>query len=109
MQYKDRHFRPFLFNTIGLDIHFHIIELEGKIVRFEVHDCSGDKNMESLVPNFVRNSSAAILVYDITCKDSFNEMKNWKTLVQETSDVNTLFLLAGNKVDQKDQRMVSVT
>ena len=109
MQYKDRHFLPSHDATIGLDIHSFTIALQGKFLRFEARDCSGDEDLKSLVPNFARKSSAAILVYDITNEDSFNEMKNWKTFVQKTSGVNTLFLLTGNKLDEKDKRMVSMT
>ena len=64
-------------------------EFEGKAIKFEIWDTAGQEQYRSLTKIFYKDAAAAILVYDITRKDSFFELKNyWYDQVKETAPKN---------------------
>ena len=64
-------------------------EFGGKAIKFEIWDTAGQEQYRSLTKIFYKDAAAAILVYDITRKDSFLELKNyWYDQVKETAPKN---------------------
>ncbi len=62
----------------GANFISHILEVEkNQYVKFEIWDTAGEEKYRSLAGVFYKNVSACILVYDITSKPSFNELKNY--------------------------------
>lgn len=55
---------------------------------------------------YYRGAAAAIVVYDITKKDSFNGAKSWVKELQRRGDPNVVIALAGNKADMDSKRKV---
>ena len=53
------------------------IEVRGTPMKFEIWATAGQEKFRSLVRNYYNGSKAAILVYDITDRDSFNEVVNY--------------------------------
>ena len=53
------------------------IEVRGTPMKLEIWDTAGQEKFRSLVRNYYNGSKAAILVYDITDRDSFNEVVNY--------------------------------
>ena len=60
----------------------------------------------SLAPMYYRGAAAAIVVYDITNKESFNGAKSWVKELQRRGDPNVVIALAGNKADLQNKRKV---
>ena len=60
----------------------------------------------SLAPMYYRGAAAAIVVYDITNKESFNGAKSWVKELQRRGDPNVIIALAGNKADLQNKRRV---
>ena len=61
----------------------------------------------SLAPMYYRGAAAAIIVYDVTNKDSFTGAKTWVKELQRRGDANCVIALAGNKADLVGQRKVN--
>jgi small GTP-binding protein len=61
----------------------------------------------SLAPMYYRGAAAAIVVFDVTNKDSFSGAKTWVKELQRRGDANCVIALAGNKADLIEQRKVS--
>ncbi len=57
---------------------------------------------------YYRGAAAAIVVYDITNKESFNGAKSWVKELQRRGDPNVVIALAGNKADLHAKRRVTV-
>ena len=57
---------------------------------------------------YYRGAAAAIVVYDITNKESFNGAKSWVKELQRRGDPNVVIALAGNKADLQDKRKVEI-
>ena len=71
-----------------------------KTIKFEIWDTAGQERYRSLAKVFYNNASACILVYDITNKDTFNDIMNyWIPELKENAPKDTILALAGNKSD----------
>ncbi len=67
--------------TIGAAFLTQSVSLEGdRVVKFEIWDTAGQERYRSLAPMYYRGAAAAVVVFDITKKDSFNGAKSWVCL-----------------------------
>lgn len=94
--------------TIGAAFLTQTVGLDDATVKFEIWDTAGQERYRSLAPMYYRGASAAIVVYDITNKDSFNGAKSWVKELQRRGDPNVVIALAGNKADLEHKRAVEV-
>jgi len=79
-----------------------------KTISLDIWDTAGQEKYKSLTKFFYKDAAAAILVYDITQKDSFENMKNyWYEQLQEFGSKNIILGVAGNKCDMYDKEEVS--
>ena len=81
---------------------------EGKKITLDIWDTAGQEKFRSLTRIFYKNAKAVILVYSITNKQTFNELKNyWYDQVKQNCDTNIIIAIAANKCDLYEQRQVS--
>lgn len=92
--------------TIGAAFLTQTVPIEGATVKFEIWDTAGQERYRSLAPMYYRGAAAAIVVYDITNKESFNGAKSWVKELQRRGDPNVVITLAGNKADLQNKRKV---
>eukprot|EP01133_Synstelium_polycarpum_P012212 gene12212-14300_t len=71
----------------------------GVTVKLEIWDTAGQERYRSLTPMYYRGASAAVIVYDITKKNTFETLKRWVSELQKQASPNLILALAGNKVD----------
>ena len=82
-------------------------ECDGKSLKFEIWDTAGQEKYRALTKIFYKDAGIAILVYDITKRDSFEEIKNyWINQIRECSPRNIVIGLAANKSDLFDNEEV---
>lgn len=81
---------------------------DGKILRFDIWDTAGQEKYRSLTQMFYKDANAAVLVYDITRTDSFEELKKyWIDKIRENSSPDIILFLAANKSDLVDKEEVN--
>ena len=79
----------------------------GKSLKLEIWDTAGQERYRSLTKIFYKNSSCAILVYDITRKQTFDELKNyWIGQIKESAPKDIMLAVVGNKEDLLDKEQV---
>ena len=79
----------------------------GKSLKLEIWDTAGQERYRSLTKIFYKNSSCAILVYDITKKPTFDELKNyWIGQIKESAPKDIMLAVVGNKEDLLDKEQV---
>ena len=93
--------------TIGAAFLTKKLDLDDKIIKFEIWDTAGQERYRSLAPMYYRGACAAIIVYDITCTQSFIGAKTWITELMHKADNNCIIALAGNKTDLELHRTVN--
>lgn len=109
--------------TIGIDFLSKTMYLEDRTVRLQLWDTAGQERFRSLIPSYIRDSSVAIVVYDITsrlklafekysradvCIDraSFLSTSKWIDDVRSERGNDVIIVLVGNKADLSDKRYV---
>jgi small GTP-binding protein len=93
-----------LTSTIGVDYAVNTVRINKRLVRVQLWDTAGQERFRSITNSFYRNSRCVILVYDITDRESFNNLDNWRKDVQKFC---SFVYLLGNKNDLESQRKVS--
>eukprot|EP00375_Theileria_parva_P003478 XP_766160.1 hypothetical protein [Theileria parva strain Muguga] len=81
------------------------VKLDDCNVKFEIWDTAGQERYRTLAPMYYRGSAAAIIVYDITLKDSFDQAKSWIKELKSHVEPNIILALAGNKADLEDRKV----
>ena len=93
-------------STIGFDYCSFYVKINNDVIKLQIWDTCGQEIYQSLISNFYRNSSLAIMVYAINDKASFENLDIWlKDLKKDASpDIKTI--LIGNKCDLESQRKI---
>ena len=93
--------------TIGVEFGAKNIEIDQQIFRIQIWDTAGQENFRSITRAYYKNSVCAMVVYDITNRESFEHVQNWIEDVRNQSPKTVLIILLGNKVDLDDDRKVT--
>lgn len=81
--------------------------LEDRTVRLQLWDTAGQERFRSLIPSYIRDSSVAIVVYDVTNRQSFLNTQKWVEDVRAERGEDVIIVLVGNKTDMNDKRQIS--
>jgi len=77
-------------------------------VRLQLWDTAGQERFRSLIPSYIRDSSVAVVVYDVTNRASFLNTSKWVEDVRAERGSDVVICLVGNKTDLgNDKRQVS--
>ena len=83
-------------------------DYQNQVIRFEIWDTAGQEKYRALAQIFYKDAAIAILVYDITSEESFQEIqKYWYTQLKESASKDIVIGLAANKCDLIDDEKVS--
>ena len=93
--------------TIGIDFLSKTMYLEDRTVRLQLWDTAGQERFRSLIPSYIRDSSVAVIVYDVSSRASFENSAKWVAQVKAERGGDVIIALVGNKMDL-DGREVSV-
>lgn len=94
--------------TIGIDFLSKTMYLEDRTVRLQLWDTAGQERFRSLIPSYIRDSTVAVVVYDITNTNSFHQTSKWIDDVRTERGSDVIIMLVGNKTDLTDKRQVSM-
>lgn len=83
------------------------IQLYDKTYRLQIWDTAGQETFKSITRTYYKNSACAVLVYDISRKESFENLKSWLEECKTNSQRNIVIVLIGNKYDLGDKREIS--
>jgi small GTP-binding protein len=90
---------PFDSPTVTCQTHPGIVQVDGRDIRLQVWDTAGQEKFRSMVPIYVRNSRAIVLVYDVANPDSFESLETWITSISEHVSPPYVMSIVGNKSD----------
>ncbi|XP_068159073.1 LOW QUALITY PROTEIN: ras-related protein Rab-18 [Drosophila tropicalis] len=87
--------------TIGMDFKSKVMNVDGIDYKVALWDTAGAERFRSLTPSFYRKALGAILVYDITNRDTLVKLEAWLAELDSYSDnPNIAIIVVGNKIDQ---------
>ncbi|XP_067458997.1 ras-related protein Rab-17-like [Thunnus thynnus] len=95
--------------TVGCAYLTKVVHLNEVTLRFEIWDTAGQEKYHSVTPLYYRGAQAALLVYDISKRETFIRAQVWlKELEKQYTAGSTVIWLVGNKGDLAQDRQVSV-
>ena len=100
-------FLPDYSSTIGFEFRAFYVKVENTIIKLSIWDTCGQEIYRSLIRNFYRNSSLAILVYSIDDENSFEDLDTWLNEIRTNGSPDMNIYLIGNKVDLEGKRVIS--
>ncbi|KAF6198537.1 hypothetical protein GE061_008285 [Apolygus lucorum] len=107
LRFTEDSFNPDQSITIGVDFKTKKLTTEGNTVRLAIWDTAGQERFRTLTPSYYRDAQGAILVYDVTSKQTFTKLDTWLSELDTFSTKsNIVKMVVGNKID-KDGREVS--
>ena len=93
--------------TIGVEYGAKSLDIDNMTYRIQIWDTAGQENYRSITRSYYNNCSCALVVYDITNKQSFEDVQIWIKDCKKNTTNNILFVLIGNKIDLDDKRVIS--
>ncbi|KAG1680293.1 Ras-related protein Rab-6A [Nymphon striatum] len=93
--------------TIGIDFLSKVMYLEDRTVRLQLWDTAGQERFRSLIPSYIRDSTVAVVVYDISNVSSFKMTEKWVEEVRTERGSDVIVVLVGNKTDLSEKRQVT--
>ncbi|KAL9327508.1 hypothetical protein ACSQ67_002511 [Phaseolus vulgaris] len=85
--------------TIGIDFLSKTMYLEDRTVRLQLWDTAGQERFRSLIPSYIRDSSVAVIVYDVASRQTFLNTAKWIEEVRTERGSDVIIVLVGNKTD----------
>ncbi len=80
--------------------------IDEREVKIKIWDTAGQEQYMSLTRNFFHNSEGIFLVYDVTNRTSFQQIKHWMQCINDNGSENVRVVLMGNKIDLDEERVV---
>ncbi|KAL1844516.1 hypothetical protein VTK73DRAFT_2378 [Phialemonium thermophilum] len=93
--------------TIGIDFLSKTMYLEDRTVRLQLWDTAGQERFRSLIPSYIRDSSVAVVVYDVSNAKSFQNTRKWIDDVRAERGNDVIIVLVGNKTDLPNREVTT--
>ena len=95
-------------STIGVEFATRQIEHDGKTIEAQVWDTAGQERYRAITAAYYRGAIGALLVYDITKRESFENCERWLRELRAHADPSIVAMLVGNKCDLRHLKAVDV-
>lgn len=92
--------------TCGADFYTYTCPVNSDNVKLQIWDTAGQERFRSISKSYFRNAVGAILVYDMTSMETFDQLTDWLNDLQNLCSPNACILLVGNKADLESERKV---
>jgi len=98
-RFSENTFLPSYTTTIGIDFNSRMIRVDGAICKLEIWDTAGQERFSTITANYYRGAQGALLVYDVSSKDSFENVRKWYDRAKQLGGQDLECVLVGNKTD----------
>ena len=99
-------FEEFYTATVGFEFLTFNMRINNNVLKLQIWDTCGQEVYKSLISNFYRNSSLALILYAINNSDSFKHAETWLNDLKSQANPNVRVFLVGNKSDLEDERVI---
>ena len=99
----DVSYRP----SLSVNVGYKLFEVNGKQLGLRIWDLGGQLLHRQVWRNYYANTNGCLLIYDITRKNTYTEIQNWKEEMSQHLKSNIPLILVGNKCDLQTKRAVS--
>ena len=107
LQFTDNKFRHQHELTIGVEFGGKTVEVNNKSIKIQIWDTAGQEAFQAITRTYYKGAIGALLVYDISRKETFNHIAKWLDEVKQNGSKEICIILVGNKKDLEDKRQVT--
>lgn len=93
-------------STIGVEFATRTVDVDGKTIKAQIWDTAGQERYRAITSAYYRGAVGALLMYDISKGDSYENVTRWLTELREHADPQIVIMLVGNKCDLKHLRAI---
>lgn len=94
-------------STIGVEFATRTLQVDGKTIKAQIWDTAGQERYRAITSAYYRGAVGALLVYDITKRQTFDNVQRWLRELRDHADSNIVIMMAGNKADLNHLRAVA--
>ncbi|CAD8048183.1 unnamed protein product [Paramecium sonneborni] len=107
LQFTDSRFRNEHDATIGVEFGSRNLKINDKQIKLQIWDTAGQESFKSITRSYYRGSIGGILVFDVTNRQSFENVQKWYNEIQGYACDKIEMVIVGNKIDLEERREVS--
>lgn len=107
LQFTDKRFQPTHELTIGVEFGSRTLTIGEMTLKLQIWDTAGQESFRSMTRSYYRGACGALLVFDLTRRESFNGLKKWLDEARRNAIPNLVIILIGNKCDLDQKRAVA--
>ncbi|XP_052191852.1 ras-related protein RABA3 isoform X1 [Diospyros lotus] len=93
-------------STIGVEFQTRTVTINSKLIKAQIWDTAGQERYRAVTSAYYRGALGAMLVYDITKRQTFDHVARWIEELRAHADSSIVIMLIGNKADLVDLRAV---
>jgi Ras-related protein Rab-2A len=107
LQFTDKRFQHVHDLTIGVEFGSRMVSISDRQIKLQIWDTAGQESFRSITRSYYRGAAGALLVYDITRRETFEHLSSWLEDARQHANPNMTIMLIGNKSDVAHKRQVS--
>ena len=107
LRYVGESFSENYIATLGIDFKMKNIIYNDLKIALQIWDTAGQERFRSITKSFLKGTDGIIFMYDISKKDSFLNLKNWISEIDNSKLPDVKFMICGNKIDLEENRQVT--
>merc|ERR1711912_100142 len=93
LQFTDKRFQPVHDLTIGVEFGARMITIDKKQIKLQIWDTAGQEKFRSITRSYYRGAAGALLVYDITRRETFEHLQSWLEDCRRYSNKDIVIML----------------
>jgi small GTP-binding protein len=75
------------------------------LIKLQIWDTAGQERFQGVVKNYFRNANGGILIFDVTNRESFENIHLWMEQIRSISNKSVYLMLVGNKIDLNNRKV----
>jgi Ras-related protein Rab-1A len=99
LRFADDTYTESYISTIGVDFKIRTIDIDSKIIKLQIWDTAGQERFRTITNSYYRGAHGIIIVYDVTDRESYENIKIWLAEIDKYAKDDVCKLLVGNKSD----------
>lgn len=92
-------------STVGVEFGSKLFKIEGYKVKAQIWDTAGQERYKSITSAYYKAAKGALLVYDISSRETFENVDKWIKDLKVSGDTQITIILIGNKCDLKERQV----
>ena len=107
LRYHKNEFNTQTKATVGVEFGNTKVQIDNALIKAQIWDTAGQERYRSITSAYYKGAHGALIVYDITRKDSFDSVEKWLSDLKNNGEEKMVIMAIGNKCDMVNERVIS--